>query len=261
MRRKVFDIRSGHYILVEDSNENVSQGTSENDNQNSKQDNQNVSVETNKDIQNINTELSNENKRYDEQKASENESYNNNKSTQTNLLNAAMAAVTDAGGAYDSVQTNPNVLNIKKKIAELDYEHVQKMCNIELNHAKKVLDIENKKIDVLNKMATERYYTYPGKYSVLNESNVHNAKIYLDELIGEGEIITGMPDFKNAFKDSDLIYGKDKKGYYVICIDREDFDRLYNTLGAIGYRRDEVFSIVMTQVLDRSDLLMSNNSY
>lgn len=265
MVKRYFDIKTGHYILKEDSNENVSQGTGMDDatnpnNNNSQDANKNMSVETNTDIQQINTDLSAESKRYDDQKASENQKYNQEKTVQTNLLNAAMAAVTDAGGTYDSVQTNSNVLNIKKKILDIEYQHVQRICNLELDHAKRVFDIENKRINVLNGLANESYNTFPGKYSSLNESNVHNAKIYLDILIGDGKIIGGMPDFKNAFKDSELIYGKDKKGYYVVCIDREDFDRLYVVLGQNGYRRDEVFSVVMSQVLDRTDLLTGNNN-
>jgi len=31
--------------------------------------------------------------------------------------------------------------------------------------------------------------------------------------------LKGMADFKRAFKDTDLLYGKDKNGYFVVCVD------------------------------------------
>lgn len=64
-----------------------------------------------------------------------------------------------------------------------------------------------------------------------------------------------MNGFKRVFKDSDMVYGKDKTGYYVLCVDTDDFNKLYNTMEEAGYLRDEIFSTVMPQVLDRSGML------
>ena len=263
MRKKVFDIKTGHYILLEDISQDTSQSTEAQPNQN-KQDRQNEiptnkSVESNKDIQLVNQEIANENKKYESLKSTEDASYNKIKQTQTTQLNAAMAAVKDSTGSYDAVATNKDVLTIRKTIAELELNHIQKICHIELEHAQNVHKIEMKRIEVLNNMANESFNKLPGKYSALNESNVHNAKIYLDTLVGDNCLLTGMPDFKNAFKDSDLVYGKDKKGYFALCIDRDDFEKLYNVLNAVGYQRDEVFSLVMSQVLDRSEMINAGN--
>lgn len=265
-KRKYFDRVRGHYVLREDISNDTAQNTdassesnqdSENQqNQETKQDNK--SVESNAEIQKLNDELANLNSKYESDKNSENQNYNTDKANQTKLLNAAMKSV-EGTGEYDMVQTNPEVLNIRQKLVDLELSHVQKLCSIELDHATKVADIEKSRLQVLSKMNESWRNRLPDKYKVLNESNVQNAKIYLDILIGDDMVITGMPDFKNIFKDSDMVYGKDKKGYFAICIDREDFEKLYKVLMDAGYRRDEIFSTVMSQVLDRSDMISINN--
>lgn len=267
MRKKYFDRVRGHYVIREDISSDTSQSIDatsqkDNNNNNQQQENQpeNKSVESNADIQRINTELSNVNTSYENDKNSENERYNTEKANQTKLLNDAMKSVEGTDSQYDSVQTNTDVLNIKQKLVDLELSHIQKICSIELDHATKVANLETERINVLSKINNESWGNrLPSKYKILNESNVQNAKIYIDLLIGDDMIITGMPDFKNVFKDSDMVYGKDKKGYFVICIDREDFEKLYKVLMEIGYRKDEIFSVVMTQVLDRSDMIAVNN--
>lgn len=259
-KRKIFDIKRGHYIILED--DSTSQDTTQSTENDSKETStENKSIETNADIQAINSELADVNKKYDEQKASENDSYAKNKQTQTNLLNSAMSAVKDAAGEYDNVQTNKDVLTAKSTLNELELKHTQAICKIELDHAQSVYNLEKKRIDVLRSLTNESYIGLPGKYKHLNESNVHNAKIYLDVLVGEDQLITSMPDFKNAFKDSELVYGKDKKGYYCLCIDREDFEKLYAVMNQVGYGRDDVFSVVMSQVLDRSQMINTSSEF
>ena len=264
--RKIFDINKGHYIILEDNatqaSTSVSQGTDMSDSSNPNSNKQpaqpaNKSVETNPAIQSINNELNIEDKKYNDAKTSENNSYNKEKETQSALLNSAMSVVQDVSGEYDRVQTNEGVLTIRKKLATLELKHVENICRIELAHAQAVNRIENKRIEILSKISNESWNRFPEKYRTLNESNVHNAKIYLDVMVGDNCLITGMPDFKNAFKDSELVYGKDKKGYYALCVDREDFEKLYVVLANVGYKRDDVFSVVMSQVLDRTDMLSS----
>jgi hypothetical protein len=66
-----------------------------------------------------------------------------------------------------------------------------------------------------------------------------------------------MVDFTHAFSESGLVYGRDKNGYYVLCIDQEDFNRLYTTMQSVGYQRDEVMATVMPQLLDRTMIISS----
>jgi hypothetical protein len=39
-----------------------------------------------------------------------------------------------------------------------------------------------------------------------------------------------MVDIRRVFGQTGLLYGKDKQGYFVICVDQEDFDVMYDTL-------------------------------
>ena len=64
-----------------------------------------------------------------------------------------------------------------------------------------------------------------------------------------------MADFKRVFGNSNLLYGKDKEGYFVICIDQEDFDRMYNTLEETGYMRDTIIDNIMPQLFDRKEMV------
>jgi len=64
-----------------------------------------------------------------------------------------------------------------------------------------------------------------------------------------------MIDFKKAFANSNLLYGKDKDGYFVVCLDQDDLNKLTNTLIEIGYDKDEIYGVVLSQMFDRSDLV------
>jgi len=99
--------------------------------------------------------------------------------------------------------------------------------------------------------------TIPAKYQFLNESNVQNAKVYITKIFENDyqQRIKGMVDFKKAFVNSNLLYGKDKDGYFVICLDQEDLNKLTTTLTEIGFDKDEIYSVVLSQMFDRSDLV------
>lgn len=71
----------------------------------------------------------------------------------------------------------------------------------------------------------------------------------------DDHILKGMADFKRAFKDTDLLYGKDRNGYFLIAVDKEDFDKVYDTLEEVGYLRDEIIDTVMPQLFDRHEMI------
>lgn len=140
----------------------------------------------------------------------------------------------------------------------MDLKFVKDVQRIEVEHAQNIYNIENQRLNVLQKMANESLLRFPPKYAkVLNESNIQSAKIYLNELIGDREenIMENMHDFKHVFCESGMVYGKDRNGYYVLCIDKEDFNKLYEVLQNIGYMKDEIFSVVMPQILDRRGMI------
>ena len=72
----------------------------------------------------------------------------------------------------------------------------------------------------------------------------------------DDHILKGMADFKRAFKDTDLLYGKDRNGYFLIAVDKEDLDKVYDTLEELGYLRDEIIDTFIPQVLDRTKFIV-----
>ena len=61
----------------------------------------------------------------------------------------------------------------------------------------------------------------------------------------DDHILKGMADFKRAFKDTDLLYGKDRNGYFLIAIDKDDMTKAFDTLEEIGYLRDEILDTML----------------
>lgn len=237
-RNRVYDIAKGHYVLLEDD----AQSTTASDNQNNANDTEEVkvsrkSIDGDPEIQKLNDEKQRIKERYQLDKAA-----------QEKLLIAAKASASQVDGSdkvYDPVRTNSNVLNIQKKILDLDFKYAQ-----DINR------IENNRLQILRKMANETY-ELPEKYRHLNESNINQAKIYVNKLVQNDEyhLMKGMTDFKKVFSNSELVYGKDKNGYYVLCIDQDDFNKMYDTLQEEGYLRDEIISTIMPQLLDRTAIV------
>jgi hypothetical protein len=259
MKRRKFDIVTGHYITV---NEAEDTETTDNNQEEQQHQEQNKSVQTSEEIQKIDAQVSQETKRYDAAKDSVQSTYERQKQTLDDMLNAAKNAAASAETAteYDKVQTNRDVLSVRKQIADLELKHAEDINRIELEHARNVNKIENMRLETLRKIANEGRSVLPEKYrKVLNESNIQKAKIYLNNLVGpeDRHILSGMVDFNHAFSESGLVYGRDKNGYYVICIDEEDFNRLYTVMQNTGYHRDEVIATVMPQLLDRT-MIISN---
>lgn len=144
--------------------------------------------------------------------------------TLRDTLTAAEKVAAEAEGQtpYDRVQTNRDVLGIRKQIIQAELKHAEDVSRIEVEHARNIARIENARLDTLQKMANEGVARLPEKYrGVLNESNISQAKIYVNNLVGQEDrhLIGGMVDFNHAFAESGLVYGRDKNGYYVICID------------------------------------------
>ena len=101
----------------------------------------------------------------------------------------------------------------------------------------------------------ENYYKIPDKYKGLNESNIHTAKIYMKNLVSNDNIIKGMVDFKKVFQDTNLLYGKDRDGYFIVALDSEDFNQATEALEEVGYLRDDILDTIMPQVLDRHTMI------
>ena len=271
MARKIYDITSGHYIMLnedeQDTSFNAGEKNGENDAQQAKEEEQqqtNKSVEQDPQIQQIDAQQDAEQKRYETAKNMMQDSWERQIQTLRDTLTAAekAAAEADTQTPYDRVQTNRDVLGIRKQIVQAELKHAEDISRIEVEHARNIAKIENGRLDQLQKMANEGAARLPEKYrGVLNESNISQAKIYVNNLVGQEDrhLLGGMVDFNHAFADSGLVYGRDKNGYYVLCIDQEDFDRLYRTMQECGYQRDAVLATVMPQLLDRSGFVTSQS--
>ena len=76
----------------------------------------------------------------------------------------------------------------------------------------------------------------------------------------DDHIIKDMRDFKRVMSEHpEVVYGKDKNGYFVICIDQDDFNNLYSIMTEVGYSKDDVFANIMPQILDRSGMISTAN--
>lgn len=250
----VYNKKTGHFIKkLNEDDSNVSTDTQQQQNNNSNTtssttDNKDTStnntsfksVESDETIQSLNAKIQdNENK------------FQQDLNTQQKLLDAAKVAASKKAptGPYDPVATDADVLNIMKKINDITKQHAIDIANF-----------QDQKLAQLQKLSqtNESYYKIPEKYKWLNESNIHTAKIYMGDLIApdDDHILKGMADFKRAFKDTDLLYGKDKNGYFVVCVDQEDFNTLYDTLEENSYLRDQIIDTVIPQLFDRHEMIL-----
>ena len=171
------------------------------------------------------------------------------------------------------VQCQQAIANIQQQLDKVDQSQLnaaqktliqanKELADAKFNMAKKANEYDNKIFQLQAKLV-ESIETarreLPLKYQALNESNIQNAKVYLNKIFDNDyqERIKGMVDFKKAFANSNLLFGKDKGGYFAVCVDQEDMNKLTNTLIEVGYNKDDIYSVVLSQMFDRSDLVKS----
>ena len=241
----VYDLNARKIIkkrIYEDDN-NIQTDTTQTQQQqqtNNTQQQQTISsIDGNEDIQKIEAELRNLTTKY------QNDITAQNKLLQVAKVNASKKPQT---GPYDPAQVDPQVLQILKKINELDRQFANNKANI-----------IDKRLQVLQGLSktNENWYNLPERYKGLNESNLNSAKVYVNTLVGNDsdQILRNMHDFKRVLKNTDLLYGKDRKGYFVVAIDGEDLNKLSDTLEEQGYLRDDILDAIMPQILDRSSMI------
>lgn len=171
-----------------------------------------------------------------------------------NNLIQCQQKVADAQNSTDTDQTSLNALQ-KTMI-----QAMKEVSDAQFELAKKKNEYDNKIFQLQAKLVEGiqlAFNNLPEKYRNLNESTVHNAKVYITKIFENDyqQRIKGMADFKKAFAHSNLLYGKDKDGYFVVCLDQEDLNKLTSTLTEIGYDKDEIYGVVLSQMFDRSDLV------
>lgn len=249
----IYDKKSGHFIkkLNEDNTtpqqqqqtqqsvNNTTQQTTNNVSTNQQTTTSTKSIDSNQDIQTLN-----------KQKTDLTQKFDNDIAIQQRALEQAKITASNKQpvGIYDQIMTDSDVLTIMKKINDITRKYHSDIDNL-----------EDRRIQLLQKMSQmkESYYKIPEKYKRLNESNIHTAKIYMKNLIApdNDHILKGMADFKRVFKNTNLLYGKDRDGYFIVALDSDDFNEATEALEEVGYLRDEILDTIMPQVLDRHTMI------
>lgn len=247
MKKYVFDINIGHYVLNEDDNTN----TDNNATQQASDTTVTYTPLPTLNTQEVATERDKMNKELD--------IISNDISRLTDnkvQLENTLAKVTEA---FNTAEDNQKT-NLRNTVIDTN----DKLLQVQLDIAKKEKDKADKKYDYIQRIIQLQKSVneaskpqLPEKYRYLNESNIHTAKIYMRNLIANDEdhIIKGMNDFKRAFGNSELLYGKDKQGYFVVCVDQDDFNKMYDTLEETGYMRDFIIDNIMPQLFDRKEMI------
>lgn len=140
--------------------------------------------------------------------------------------------------------------SIQRQIIQLENDICKKkyeMATAEYQEQTKILQAQSKLVETR---------MYP-KYPCLHESNIYKAKIYFTKLFENDpqQRVQTMNDLKKIFAESNILIGKDKDGYYGVCVDQEDFNNIVNSLEKAGFNRNDAINIILPQIFNRTNLL------
>lgn len=246
-----YDMNIGHYVLLLEGEAPQADGTQE-QNQNQQQQQQNTEQQKPQ-VQPINLDSEDVIKM---RQAKENalKQLQDTIEKKTNNAIQCQQSVANLQAKEDVKQEELNaaqktLIQAQKEVADAKFELAKKTNEFD----NKIFQLQAQLVESIQ-IARD---TIPQKYQGLNESNVQNAKVYITKIFENDfqQRIKGMVDFKKAFANSNLLYGKDKDGYFVVCLDQEDLNKLTSTLIEIGYDKDEIYGVVLSQMFDRSDLV------
>ena len=245
-----FDMNIGHYVLLLEGEAPQTDGTQE---QPQNQD-QNQEQAQKPQVQMINLD-SKEVIAMRQEKANQLKTLQDDIEKKTNNVvqcQQAVANIQQQPDKADQSQLNAaqkTLIQANKELADAKFNMAKK----ENEYDNKIFQLQAKLVESIEIARRE----LPLKYQALNESNIQNAKVYLNKIFDNDyqERIKGMVDFKKAFANSNLLFGKDKGGYFAVCVDQEDMNKLTNTLIEVGYNKDDIYSVVLSQMFDRSDLV------
>ena len=245
-----FDMNIGHYVLLlegeapqTDGSQEQSQNQDQNQEQAQKPQVQMINLDS-KDVIAMRQEKANQIKTLQD----EIEKKTNNV-VQCQLAVANIQQQTDKVDQSQLNAAQKTLIQANKELADAKFNMAKK----ENEYDNKIFQLQAKLVESIEMARRE----LPLKYQALNESNIQNAKVYLNKIFDNDyqERIKGMVDFKKAFANSNLLFGKDKGGYFAVCVDQEDMNKLTNTLIEVGYNKDDIYSVVLSQMFDRSDLV------
>ena len=248
-----YDINIGHYVLLLEGETPQTDGTQEQNQKQQTQEQNQEQQQAKSQVQPINLDSADVIKMRQEKENVLKRLQDEVEKKNNNAIQCQQAiANLQAGENTEQSQLNAaqkTLIQAQKEISDAKFEI-----------AKKTNEYDNKiyqlQVQLVESIQAARD-TIPEKYQGLNESNVQNAKVYITKIFENDfqQRIKGMVDFKKAFANSNLLYGKDKDGYFVVCLDQEDLNKLTSTLIEIGYDKDEIYGVVLSQMFDRSDLV------
>lgn len=253
-KKYTFDIKSGHYVrrINEDDEQQSGQEQQKTDagqEQPKEEPKQLINIET--------AEIAAMKQQRDAKVAS----LDNDIQKANQQANQLQTKYSDAVSAFNKAQAEGTDFDITQ-VSQIQKQMLQLKVQAENKAFEKAKTLHDANIAILQAQTKllESFDTskLPLKYHKLNESNMQAAKVYISVLVrpvDEACPMKGMVDVRRVFGLSGLLYGKDKNGYFIICIDQEDFDKMYQTLLDNGYTRDEIIDAIMPQVFDRRKLI------
>lgn len=254
MEKFVYDIESGHYMYInEDDNSlsNAAQETEEKKTETSdnSQDTQSISalpVESDETLTTLNKALSDKKVIFDKDMTNLNNQLSLAQQDISKKMNAKDPKT--IGYKYDPSQVDPTILSIQNKILTKQQEWDTFNQSIQ----KQIL-ARKKELSAMQK-AESIGVPYKVRY-MMNESAVSKCKIYIDSLTGEDRPIFNKYSLNKCFKNTNLVYGKDRKRYFVVIIDQADVDEMYQALLDFGYEFEEIQSTILAGLMDRSHMV------
>lgn len=243
-----FDIASGHYHRINEADESQESSQPEEEKEKPEEDNKKSSsykpVDSDDKILDILNKIQSEEKDYHDKKKNVNDQILARKKI---IADSIKNGDSLANSSYDPTETDSGVLSLENKLNDIERNHY----NL-LNSLKQQLIARKQELAAI-KEALEAKSFIEGGWGILNESQLEKSKIYIpSDYIAPEKPIHSLPSFKRIMsKAHDLVYGKDKKGYFVCCIDQDDIDLLFDVLADSGYEREEVASWLITVLSDR----------
>lgn len=240
-----YDFDKGHYI-VEDDNLAQSDKQQQQDNQKNSEQNNEIksfkSVESDETIMNLTKTLNDKKSVYDREMAALNTQLAAAKNQVASKVND------EQSGGYDPVATNPDILSLENKILTKKTEY----NTFEANIMRQILARKKQ----LSAIKEAKDLNMPDKLVYLiNESAVSKCKIYITDLIGEGMPIFNKYSMNRCFKNTNLIYGKDRNKYFVVLVDEDDVNELYDALISVGYEKEDIQTVILSQLLNRRHMV------
>lgn len=266
----IYDIESGHYIaLNEDDNSlsnNANNGTEGNSNQNAQNNQQQPQQQTGNDdntkatsaksidsdtvLLNLNKMLNDKKVMYDRELLQLNNQLTLAQQDISNKMHAGDQSV--AVYEFDPLQVHDSILTLQNKI----FTKQQEFNNFNTNIQKQIL-ARKKELSAKKKSVSEaKRIGVPDKIvKLITESSVSKCKIYIDALCGEDMPIFNKYSLNKCFKNTDLVYGKDKRKYFVVIVDEDDVNEMYKALLDFGYDFEDVQSVLLSGLMNRSHMV------